>query len=164
VTWTFVSAISNDDAMRQLKSAKRSPTTGPLTSCCRKARRNAIRVLGSAGFVCLLIMVLTHVAEAWRVLPGMGWGLPNSPGHYLDLFSAISGVVLLLAAYVLRRRIFQTDRCASGLGLDRRTPMPIAAKAAKAAPTVNAAPGPRADHNPPAKTLATSRASPTITL
>jgi hypothetical protein len=33
----------------------------------------------------------------------MGWALPNSPGHYLDLFSAISGVVLLLlAAYVAR--------------------------------------------------------------
>ena len=32
----------------------------------------------------------------------MGWGLPNSPGHYLDLFSAISGPVLLLAAGIVR--------------------------------------------------------------
>ena len=48
-------------------------------------------------------MALTHVAEALHLLPGMGWGLPNSPGHYLDLISAIAGVVLLLAAFVVRR-------------------------------------------------------------
>jgi hypothetical protein len=47
-------------------------------------------------------MVLTHVAEAMSWIPGMGWGLPNSPGHYLDLLSAIAGVALLLAAGVLR--------------------------------------------------------------
>jgi hypothetical protein len=47
------------------------------------------------------MMALTHVAERARFLPGMGWGLPNSPGHYLDLFSAISGAVLLLAAGVV---------------------------------------------------------------
>jgi hypothetical protein len=32
----------------------------------------------------------------------MGWGLPDSPGHYLDLTSAISGAVLLLAAGIVR--------------------------------------------------------------
>jgi len=47
-------------------------------------------------------MALTHLAERARVLLGMGWGLPNSPGHYLDLFSAFSGAVLLLAAGVVR--------------------------------------------------------------
>jgi hypothetical protein len=60
------------------------------------------RVLVLAGCGCLALMVLTHVAEALALFPGMGWGLPNSPGHYLDLFSAISGVVLLLAAGALR--------------------------------------------------------------
>jgi hypothetical protein len=50
-------------------------------------------------------MLLTHVAERLRILPGMGWGLPNSPGHYLDLMSAIVGIVLLLAACIVRRRI-----------------------------------------------------------
>jgi hypothetical protein len=34
----------------------------------------------------------------------MGWGLPSSPGHYLDLFSAIDGVALLLAALLVRPR------------------------------------------------------------
>jgi hypothetical protein len=50
-------------------------------------------------------MVLTHVAERLHLLPGMGWGLPNSPGHYLDLFSAVSGIALLLAAFIVRRWI-----------------------------------------------------------
>jgi hypothetical protein len=51
-----------------------------------------------------LIVVLTHVAERFHLFPSMGWGLPDSPGHYLDLFSAIGGVALLLAAFVLRRK------------------------------------------------------------
>jgi len=57
------------------------------------------------GCVCLLVVVLTHVAEHFHLLPGMGWGFPNSPGHYLDLFSAVSGIALLVAAYILGRRI-----------------------------------------------------------
>ena len=92
-------------ACRQGLSEKRFPKAAALTSHSRQTRRKSVRSLGLAGSVCLLIVVLTHVAEAWHVLPGMGWGLPNSPGHYLDLFSAISGVVLSLAAYVLQRRI-----------------------------------------------------------
>jgi hypothetical protein len=35
------------------------------------------------------------------LLPGMGWGLPASPGHYLDLVSAVAGGALLLLAGVL---------------------------------------------------------------
>lgn len=61
-----------------------------------------MRVLLLAGCGCLAIVVLTHVAERLDVLPGMGWGLPDSPGHYLDLVSAISGAALLLAAGLLR--------------------------------------------------------------
>jgi hypothetical protein len=53
------------------------------------------RFLQLCGGACLIIVVLTHVAEAYRLLPGMGWGLPNSPGHYLDLVSAILGGLLL---------------------------------------------------------------------
>ncbi len=47
------------------------------------------------GLICLAIVVLTHIAERLHVLPGMGWGLPDSPGHYLDLASAILGAVSL---------------------------------------------------------------------
>ena len=27
---------------------------------------------------CIIIVVLTHVAEGFHILPAMGWGLPNS--------------------------------------------------------------------------------------
>jgi hypothetical protein len=33
------------------------------------------------GSFCLLVVVLCHVAETYHLLPGMGWGLPNTPGH-----------------------------------------------------------------------------------
>jgi hypothetical protein len=29
--------------------------------------------------------VFTHIAEKLHLFPGVGWGLPDSPGHYLDL-------------------------------------------------------------------------------
>jgi hypothetical protein len=50
----------------------------------------------------LIVVVLTHVAERFAIVPSMGWGLPDSPGHYLDLLSAISGVALLVASAVAR--------------------------------------------------------------
>jgi hypothetical protein len=56
-----------------------------------------------AGGFCWLVVALTHVAEHWHLLPGMGWGLPDSPGHYLDLVSAICGALLLLLAFVASR-------------------------------------------------------------
>ena len=54
------------------------------------------------GLACLLMVVLTHVAEALHIFPAMGWGLPNSVGHYLDLVSAILGVTLLLLGFITR--------------------------------------------------------------
>jgi hypothetical protein len=54
------------------------------------------RFLQLFGAACLIIVVLTHVAEALHLFPGMGWGQPDSPGHYLDLASAILGCTLLL--------------------------------------------------------------------
>jgi hypothetical protein len=55
------------------------------------------RCLLLLGFVCLTVMVLTHVAERLHVIPGMGWGLPDSPGHYLDFVIALLGCTLLIA-------------------------------------------------------------------
>jgi len=52
------------------------------------------------GFVCLTIMVFTHFAEKMRLFSGMGWGLPNSPGHYLDFASAVLGCTLLIAGMI----------------------------------------------------------------
>ena len=58
------------------------------------------RTLALGGCACWLIVVLIHVAEWQHLFPRMGWGLPDSPGHYLDLFSAIGGGLLLLAAFL----------------------------------------------------------------
>jgi hypothetical protein len=59
-----------------------------------------LQIVG-AGFI--VVVVLTHVAEALHLFPGMGWGFPNSAGHYIDLVSAIAGPILLSAGYVSRR-------------------------------------------------------------
>lgn len=58
----------------------------------------SVRLLLSSAGAFLIVVVLTHVAERFAILPGMGWGLPDSPGHYLDLVSALSGIGLLIAA------------------------------------------------------------------
>ena len=52
------------------------------------------------GFACLTVMVFTHVAEGLHFFPGMGWGLPDSPGHYLDFVSAGLGCALLIAGMI----------------------------------------------------------------
>lgn len=68
-----------------------------------KPRLTLRQSLFAGGCAFWLIVVLTHVAERWQIFPGMGWGSPDSPGHYLDLFSAIAGTVLLVAAFFARR-------------------------------------------------------------
>jgi hypothetical protein len=45
-------------------------------------------------------MVFTHVAETLRLFSGMGWGLQNSPGHYVDFASAVLGCALLIAGMI----------------------------------------------------------------
>lgn len=51
----------------------------------------------------VIVVMLTHVAEALHIFPWMGWGFPNSPGHYLNLVSAIAGPTLLTVGYLSRR-------------------------------------------------------------
>lgn len=46
------------------------------------------------GAGCLIVVVFTHVFEALYLFPFMQWGSPHSVGHYLDLTSAILGLVL----------------------------------------------------------------------
>ena len=58
------------------------------------------RFLQLLGAVCVIIVVLTHIAEAFQIFPAMGWGLPNSAGHYLDLVSVILGCTLLPLAFI----------------------------------------------------------------
>ena len=68
----------------------------------------ASRFLVVFGVACLAVVVLTHVAETFGIFPGMGWGMPDSAGHYLDLVSAILGCMLLLAgliaSFIARRK------------------------------------------------------------
>lgn len=61
-------------------------------------RRTASAALQLAAALCFLGVVLVHVAEGAHLLRFMGWGEPRSAGHYVDLGSAISGVVLLAAS------------------------------------------------------------------
>ena len=52
------------------------------------------------GASCLMVVVLTHICEAFGLFPWMGWGLPGSAGHYLDLVSAVLGLSLLRIGYL----------------------------------------------------------------
>jgi len=56
------------------------------------------------GAGCLVVVVLTHVAEALRLFPSMQWGSPTSVGHYLDLSSVVLGLTLLPVGYLGNRR------------------------------------------------------------
>jgi hypothetical protein len=53
------------------------------------------------GVGCLIIVVLTHVCEAFHLFSEMGWGLNHSPGHYLDLSAAILGLTSFSAGCCL---------------------------------------------------------------
>lgn len=61
------------------------------------------RAVGSflqlVGAGSLVVVVLTHICEALRLFPWMQWGLEATPGHYLDLGSAILTVTLFPLGY-----------------------------------------------------------------
>ena len=67
-------------------------------------QQSAARVLQLCGSVALMIVVLTHIAEALNLLTFMGWGKPDSLGHYLDLWSLALGIVFLLVGHLMARR------------------------------------------------------------
>jgi hypothetical protein len=69
----------------------------------RAERTKVARYMLLAGCACLVVVVLMHVAERLSIFPSMGWGLPDSPGHYLNLFSAVAGVGLLVIGLVVRQ-------------------------------------------------------------
>jgi formate hydrogenlyase subunit 3/multisubunit Na+/H+ antiporter MnhD subunit len=85
-----------------VRLASRSPVSAGRTK--RSRLKMAATLVGGIGLICLVIVVLTHVAEALHIFPSMGWGLPNSPGHYLDFVSAILGVTLIPLAFLIRRK------------------------------------------------------------
>jgi len=62
--------------------------------------RTISTLLQLLGAACLMIVVLAHFCEALGLLPWMGWGFPNSVGHYLDLGSATFGLTLFPIGYL----------------------------------------------------------------
>jgi hypothetical protein len=64
-------------------------------------QRTASSLLQLLGAVCLMVVVLAHVAEALHLFPWMQWGLPQSVGHYLDLGSAVLGLMLFPVGYLV---------------------------------------------------------------
>ena len=66
-----------------------------------------VQLLGAA---CLMIVVFAHVAEAFSLFPWMGWGLPDSAGHYVDLVSAVAGLILFPIGHLARSLARRTER------------------------------------------------------
>ena len=62
--------------------------------------RTMAALLQLLGAACLVAVVLTHLCEAFELFPWMGWGLPDSVGHYLDLGSAVLGFTLFPIGYL----------------------------------------------------------------
>ena len=63
--------------------------------------RTVWSLLQLLGAGCLLVVVLAHVSEAHHLFPWMQWGLADSVGHYLDLWSAVLGLTLFPVGYLL---------------------------------------------------------------
>jgi len=57
---------------------------------------SALQLFGSGS---LVVVVLTHVAELFRLFPSMRWGLPDGVGHYVDFGSAALGLTLFPLGY-----------------------------------------------------------------
>jgi hypothetical protein len=65
--------------------------------------KTALAGLQLIGSFLLGVMVCTHFAERYHAFPQMGWGLPHSAGHYIDLVSAWGGVMLFVLSFLLRK-------------------------------------------------------------
>ena len=72
-----------------------------------RTRRSAPVGLLLVAALCFVGVATMHVFEAFGIFSAVGWGQPNSVGHYLDLSAAMLGVTLLVTAMLLfwiRRR------------------------------------------------------------
>jgi len=68
----------------------------------RKGKKSPASVLQLLGAGFLLVIPLTHVCEALRLVPWMQWGLEHSAGHYVDLSGAVVGLTLFPLGYLLQ--------------------------------------------------------------
>ena len=67
-------------------------------------RRGLPSALQALGIGCFGIMALTHVFEAFSILPALGWGQPHAVGHLIDLVAALLGVTFVTTSFLLWRR------------------------------------------------------------
>jgi hypothetical protein len=87
-----------------LKALAALPPVGVLFSgsmilfCARKSASSFLQLFGAG---CLVVVVFAHVVEGLHLFPWMQWGLEHSVGHYLDLWSAVLGITLFPAGYLL---------------------------------------------------------------
>jgi hypothetical protein len=72
---------------------------GSVVLFCRGKSVSSFLQLVGAG--CLVVVVFTHIFEALHLFPWMRWGLEHGVGHYLDLSSAVLGLTLFPAGYLL---------------------------------------------------------------
>jgi hypothetical protein len=72
---------------------------GSLVLFFRQTKLSALLQL--IGAACLVVVVVTHIFEALHLLRSMGWGSEHSVGHYVDLASAVLGLTLFPAGYLL---------------------------------------------------------------
>jgi hypothetical protein len=66
----------------------------------RKTLPTALQLFGAA---CLMIVVFAHLCEALHLFPSMHWGEEHSVGHYLDLTSAVLGLIFVPLGFILSR-------------------------------------------------------------
>jgi hypothetical protein len=66
-----------------------------------RRERTLFPLLQLVGAASLIVVVLTHIFEALRAFPSMGWGRENSVGHYVDLCSAILAVTLFPLGFLM---------------------------------------------------------------
>ena len=59
-------------------------------------------VLQSFGVACFAVVALTHVLEAFAIVPSFGWGQAHSIGHFIDLGSASLGLMLVFAGLAVQ--------------------------------------------------------------
>ena len=65
-----------------------------------RRERSVSSFLQLTGAACLIVVVLTHVAEALHLFPSMDWGRPHSLGHYVDFGSAVLAFALFPVGYL----------------------------------------------------------------
>lgn len=83
----------------------------------RKTVASFLQLLGAG---CLVVVVLTHVAEALQWFPSMHWGDKQSIGHYVDLSSAVLGVTVCPIGY-----LFEALYGAKPTAVRRREAVPL---------------------------------------